>query len=52
MGEMAPELRSTAVFGVPNLGRAIIELLVSGGWTVTAVALSRSPWTSYSEWAV
>src|SRR5919204_509682 len=31
-----------AVFGARNLGRAVIELLVSDGWAVTGVARSQS----------
>ena len=34
--------RSAVVFGARNLGRAIIELLVSDGWAVTGVARSKS----------
>src|SRR5437016_13516317 len=34
--------RSAVVFGARNLGRAVIELLVSDGWAVTGVARSRS----------
>src|SRR3954463_10584186 len=34
--------RSAVVFGARNLGRAVIELLVSDGWTVTGVARSQS----------
>jgi len=33
--------RSAVVFGARNLGRAVIELLVSGGWAVTGVARSQ-----------
>ncbi len=36
------ERRSAVVFGARNLGRAVIELLVSDGWSVTGVARSRS----------
>src|SRR3954466_10639154 len=35
------EKRSAVVFGARNLGRAVIELLVSDGWAVTGVARSR-----------
>jgi 3-oxoacyl-[acyl-carrier protein] reductase len=34
--------RSAVVFGARNLGRAIIELLVSDGWAVTGVARSQN----------
>lgn len=34
--------RSAVVFGARNLGRAVIELLVSEGWAVTGVARSQS----------
>jgi NADP-dependent 3-hydroxy acid dehydrogenase YdfG len=30
------------VFGARNLGRAVIELLVSDGWAVTGVARAQS----------
>ena len=39
---MQSEQRSAVVFGARNLGRAVIELLVSDGWAVTGVARSRS----------
>ena len=42
MGEMRAERRSAVVFGARNLGRAVIELLVSEGWAVTGVARSQS----------
>jgi NAD(P)-dependent dehydrogenase (short-subunit alcohol dehydrogenase family) len=42
MSEMQAEQRSAVVFGARNLGRALIELLVSNGWAVTGVARSRS----------
>jgi NAD(P)-dependent dehydrogenase (short-subunit alcohol dehydrogenase family) len=42
MSEMQAEKRSAVVFGARNLGRAVIELLVSDGWAVTGVARSRS----------
>src|ERR1700745_3939686 len=42
MSEMKPEQRSAVVFGARNLGRAVIELLVSDGWAVAGVARSRS----------
>src|SRR5258705_1689104 len=41
MSEMQGEQRSAVVFGARNLGRAVIELLVSDGWAVTAVARSQ-----------
>src|SRR5204863_7169241 len=34
--------RSAVVFGARNLGRAVIELLVSDGWAVTGAARSQS----------
>jgi NAD(P)-dependent dehydrogenase (short-subunit alcohol dehydrogenase family) len=34
--------RSAVVFGARNLGRAVIELLVSDGWAVTGVARSQN----------
>jgi nucleoside-diphosphate-sugar epimerase len=34
--------RSAVVFGALNLGRAVLELLVSDGWAVAGVARSRS----------
>ena len=39
---MQAERRSAVVFGARNLGRAVIELLVSDGWAVTGVARSQS----------
>ncbi len=42
MSEMQGEKRSAVVFGARNLGRAVIELLVSDGWAVTGAARSRS----------
>jgi 3-oxoacyl-[acyl-carrier protein] reductase len=39
---MQNEQRSAVVFGARNLGRAVIELLVSEGWAVTGVARSQS----------
>jgi NAD(P)-dependent dehydrogenase (short-subunit alcohol dehydrogenase family) len=36
------EQRSAVVFGARNLGRAVIELLVSDGWAVTGIARSQS----------
>ena len=42
MSEMQGKQRSAVVFGARNLGRAVIELLVSDGWAVTGVARSRS----------
>jgi NAD(P)-dependent dehydrogenase (short-subunit alcohol dehydrogenase family) len=42
MSEMqAAGQRSAVVFGARNLGRAVIELLVSDGWAVTGVARSQ-----------
>src|SRR4051812_47324793 len=40
--EMEAEQRSAVVFGARNLGRAVIEMLVSEGWAVTGIARSRS----------
>jgi NAD(P)-dependent dehydrogenase (short-subunit alcohol dehydrogenase family) len=42
MSEMQAKQRSAVVFGARNLGRAVIELLVSQGWAVTGVARSPS----------
>ena len=42
MSEMQGKQRSAVVFGARNLGRAVIELLVSDGWAVTGAARSRS----------
>jgi NAD(P)-dependent dehydrogenase (short-subunit alcohol dehydrogenase family) len=42
MSEMQAEQRSAVVFGARNLGRAVIELLVSDNWAVTGVARSQS----------
>jgi NAD(P)-dependent dehydrogenase (short-subunit alcohol dehydrogenase family) len=42
MSERQTKQRSAVVFGARNLGRAVIELLVSDGWAVTGVARSRS----------
>ena len=42
MSETPARRRSAVVFGARNLGRAVIELLVSDGWSVTGVARSRS----------
>src|SRR3954468_11600805 len=39
---MEGERRSAVVFGARNLGRAVIELLVSDGWAVAGVARSQS----------
>jgi len=39
---MHAERRSAVVFGARNLGRAVIELLISDGWAVTGVARSQS----------
>jgi NAD(P)-dependent dehydrogenase (short-subunit alcohol dehydrogenase family) len=42
MSQLQAEPRSVVVFGARNLGRAVIELLVSDGWAVTGVARSES----------
>ena len=42
MSEMQGKQRSAVVFGARNLGRAVIELLVSDGWAVAGVARSQS----------
>jgi NAD(P)-dependent dehydrogenase (short-subunit alcohol dehydrogenase family) len=42
IGRMRTERRSAVVFGARNLGRAVIEALVSDGWAVTGVARSQS----------
>jgi 3-oxoacyl-[acyl-carrier protein] reductase len=41
--------RSAVVFGARNLGRAVIELLVSDGWAVAGVARSQSTLDGVSE---
>jgi len=42
MSEMEDRQRSAVVFGARNLGRAVIELLVSEGWAVAGAARSQS----------
>jgi 3-oxoacyl-[acyl-carrier protein] reductase len=42
MSEMEGRPRSAVVFGARNLGRAVIELLVSDGWAVAGAARSQS----------
>jgi 3-oxoacyl-[acyl-carrier protein] reductase len=42
MSGMSDTKRSAVVFGARNLGRAIIELLVSDGWAVAGAARSQS----------
>src|ERR1700758_1492295 len=42
MSEMQGKQRSAVVFGARNLGRAVIDLLVSDGWAVAGVARSQS----------
>jgi NAD(P)-dependent dehydrogenase (short-subunit alcohol dehydrogenase family) len=42
MSETPANQQSAVVFGARNLGRAVIELLVSDGWAVTGIARSRS----------
>src|ERR1700746_676121 len=42
MSEVQSKPRSAVVFGARNLGRAVIELLVSDGWAVAGVARSQS----------
>src|SRR5689334_20766596 len=42
MSETEGRRRSAVVFGARNLGRAVIELLVSEGWAVAGAARSRS----------
>jgi NAD(P)-dependent dehydrogenase (short-subunit alcohol dehydrogenase family) len=42
MSEIETGPRSAVVFGARNLGRAVIELLVSDGWAVAGVARSQS----------
>ena len=41
MSEVQAKQPSAVVFGARNLGRAVIELLVSEGWAVTGVARSQ-----------
>jgi NAD(P)-dependent dehydrogenase (short-subunit alcohol dehydrogenase family) len=48
MSEMQSKPRSAVVFGARNLGRAVIELLISEGWAVTGVARSQSTLDSVS----
>lgn len=42
MSERHDGQRSAVVFGARNLGRAVLELLVSDGWAVTGAARSQS----------
>jgi NAD(P)-dependent dehydrogenase (short-subunit alcohol dehydrogenase family) len=42
MNQMRAERRSAVVFGARNLGRAVIEVLVSDGWSVTGVARTQT----------
>ena len=42
MSQLQADPRSAVVFGARNLGRALIELLVTDGWSVTGVARSQS----------
>ena len=42
MNDIQGKQRSAVVFGARNLGRAVIERLVSDGWAVTGVARSQS----------
>jgi 3-oxoacyl-[acyl-carrier protein] reductase len=42
MSDVQEEKRSAVVFGARNLGRAVIELLLSDGWAVTGAARSQS----------
>jgi NAD(P)-dependent dehydrogenase (short-subunit alcohol dehydrogenase family) len=42
MSETQAAQRSAVVFGARNLGRAVIELLVSDGWAVTGAARTQS----------
>src|SRR3954469_5277228 len=42
MSDSQARQRSAVVFGARNLGRAVIELLVSDGWAVTGIARSQS----------
>ena len=46
MSETQGKQRSAVVFGARNLGRAIIELLVSDGWAVTEADLD-----GFDSWA-
>ena len=41
MGETQGKKRSAIVFGARNLGRAVIEMLVSDGWAVAGAARSQ-----------
>jgi NAD(P)-dependent dehydrogenase (short-subunit alcohol dehydrogenase family) len=49
MSQIRAEQRSAVVFGARNLGRAIIELLVSDGWAVAGVARSQSTLDGVTE---
>src|SRR5271163_2865849 len=49
MSQMQGKQRSAVVFGARNLGRAVIELLVSDGWAVTGVARSQATLDGVSE---
>jgi NAD(P)-dependent dehydrogenase (short-subunit alcohol dehydrogenase family) len=40
MGDRQQQPRSALVFGARNLGKAVIELLIGAGWSVTGVARS------------
>jgi 3-oxoacyl-[acyl-carrier protein] reductase len=42
MSDAQEEKRSAVIFGARNLGRAVIELLLSDGWAVTGAARSQS----------
>src|SRR3954464_6864674 len=41
MSSSSPPPRSALVFGARNLGRAVIEALVAGGWQVAGAARSQ-----------
>ncbi len=49
MSEMQDKQRSAVVFGARNLGRAVIELLVSDGWAVAGVARSQATLDGVTE---
>ena len=49
MSEMQGKQRSAVVFGARNLGRAVIELLVSDGWAVAGVARSQATLDGVTE---
>ena len=49
MSEATGRQRSAIVFGARNLGRAVIDLLVSDGWLVAGVARSQATLDGVAE---